>query len=113
MYADPLFTNFLAHLTENLLRHSGGRVTQIVIIYHATPGWLGLCFRDNGKAIPAEKRQQVFKFDAGGSAGIGLFICRQIVEVTGMMIEGDRDRRGRGHVHQPRPTRRVSYRGNK
>ena len=85
VYADPLFFDVLTHLLENSLRH-GGIVKNIVVTYHETHEGLDLCFRDDGVGIPAEKKQQIFEYDAGGHAGIGLFICRQIVEVTDMTI---------------------------
>ncbi|MDO9323985.1 MAG: ATP-binding protein, partial [Methanoregula sp.] len=87
VYADPLFADVLTHLPENSLRHSEGRVKNIVVTYHETPEGLDLCIRDDGTGIPADRKQQIFEYDAGGSAGIGLFICRQIVEVTGMTIQ--------------------------
>ena len=86
VYADPLFADVLTHLLENSLRHSGGRIKNIVVTYHETAEGLDLCFIDDGAGIPTEKKQQIFEYDAGGSAGIGLFICRQIVEVTDMTI---------------------------
>ena len=86
IYADPLFADVVTHLVENSLRHSGGRVKSIVVTYHETPEGLDLCFRDDGTGIPTDKKQQIFEYDAGGHAGIGLFICRQIVEVTEMTI---------------------------
>jgi predicted GNAT family acetyltransferase len=87
VYSDPLFFDVFAHLLENSLRHGGDRVKSIVVTYHETPDGLDLCIRDDGAGIPAEKKQQVFEYDAGKHAGIGLFICRQIVEVTGMTIQ--------------------------
>ena len=87
VYADPLFADVLTHILDNSLRHSSGRVKNIVITYHETPDGLDLCIRDDGAGIPAERKQQIFEYDAGGHAGIGLFICRQIVEVTGMTIQ--------------------------
>ena len=86
IYADPLFADVVTHLVENSLRHSGGRVKSVVVTYHETPEGLDLCFRDDGAGIPTDKKQQIFEYDAGGHAGIGLFICRQIVEVTEMTI---------------------------
>ncbi|MDO8872514.1 MAG: ATP-binding protein [Methanoregula sp.] len=86
VYADPLFADVLTHLPENSLRH-GGTVKNIVVTYHETHEGLDLCIRDDGTGIPAGKKQQIFEYDAGGHAGIGLFICRQIVEVTGMSIQ--------------------------
>ena len=86
VYADPLFSDVLTHLLENSLRH-GGTVKNIVVTYHETHDGLDLCIRDDGAGIPAGKKQQIFEYDAGGHAGIGLFICRQIVEVTDMTIQ--------------------------
>jgi PAS domain S-box-containing protein len=85
IYADPLFSDVLIHLLENSLRH-GGTTRHIVVTYHETPDGLDLSLRDDGTGIPAEKKERIFEYDAGGQAGIGLFICRQIVEVTGMTL---------------------------
>jgi PAS domain S-box-containing protein len=86
VYADPLLADVLTHLVENSLRH-GGTVKNIVVSYHETAAGLDLAVEDDGTGIPAEKKQQIFEYDAGGHAGIGLFICREILEVTGMTIE--------------------------
>ena len=74
-----------------------------MITYHETPEGLDLCFRDDGKGIPAEKRQQIFEYDTGGSPGIGLFICRQIIEVTGTTIQetGTEGKGARFTIHVP------------
>ena len=86
IYADPLFADVLTHILDNSLRHSGGKVKNINITYHETPEGLDLCISDDGAGIPAARKQEIFEYDAGRHAGIGLFICRQIVEVTGMTI---------------------------
>jgi PAS domain S-box-containing protein len=85
IYADPLFSDVLIHLVENSLRY-GGTTKNIVVTYHETPEGLDLSIRDDGTGIPAEKKEHIFEYDSGGQAGIGLFICRQIVEVTGMTL---------------------------
>ncbi|MDP3397464.1 MAG: ATP-binding protein [Methanoregula sp.] len=103
VYADPLFADVLTHLLENSLRHSNGRIKNIVVTYHETAEGLDLCFTDDGAGIPTEKKRQIFKYDAGGSAGIGLFICRQIVEVTDMTIQetGIEGKGARFVIHVP------------
>jgi signal transduction histidine kinase len=85
VYADLLFSEVLIHLVENSLRH-GGTTKNISITYHETMEGLDLSIRDDGKGIPAEKKEHIFEYDSGGQAGIGLFICRQVVEVTGMTL---------------------------
>ncbi|NMB77660.1 MAG: PAS domain-containing protein [Methanomicrobiales archaeon] len=84
--ADPLFSDVLTHLLENPLRYGGDAVRNIVVTSHETLDGLDLVFRDDGTGIPADKKEHIFDYDAGGHAGIGLFVCRQIAEVTGMTI---------------------------
>ncbi len=102
VYADPLFADVLSHLVENCLRH-GGKVKNIVVTYHVTPDGLDLVVEDDGTGIPAEKKQQIFEYDAMQHAGIGLFICRQVIEVTGMTIKetGTEGKGARFVIHVP------------
>jgi len=86
IYADPLFSNVLTHLLENTVRH-GGTTKNIVVSYHETLEGLDLSIRDDGVGIAAANKERIFEYDSGGQAGIGLFICRQIVEVTGMTLK--------------------------
>jgi len=103
VYTDPLFADVLTHLLENSLRHGGGTVKNIIVSYHETHEGLDLCLMDDGTGIPAGKKQQIFEYDAGGHAGIGLFICRQIVEVTDMTIQetGIEGKGARFVIHVP------------
>ena len=113
IYADMLFTDVLTHLVENSLRH-GGTVKNILITHHETPEGLDLTIEDDGSGIPAEKKQQIFEYDAGGHAGIGLFICRQIVEVTGMTIRetGTEGKGARFVIHVPLGGYRIEGTGD-
>jgi PAS domain-containing protein len=113
IYADMLFTDVLTHIVENSLRH-GGTVKNIVVSYHETPEGLDLTIEDDGTGIPAEKKQQIFEYDAGGHAGIGLFICRQIVEVTGMTIRetGTEGKGARFVIHVPMGGYRIEGTGD-
>jgi len=108
IYADPLFSDVLIHLVENSLRH-GGTVKNIVVTYHETQEGLDLVITDDGTGIPAEKKDRIFEYDSGGQAGIGLFICRQIVAVTGMTIreEGKPGRGARFVIHVPPDQYRI------
>jgi len=85
IYADPLLEEVLLHIVENSLRH-GGSVNNIVVTYHITNNGLDLLLSDDGIGIPLDKKDAIFEYDAGGHSGIGLFICRQILGVTGISI---------------------------
>jgi PAS domain S-box-containing protein len=85
IYADPLFATVLEHILGNALRH-GKTTKNLVVTYHETGNGLDLVIADDGIGIPTERKQAIFEYDAGGHAGMGLFICRQIVAVTGMTL---------------------------
>ena len=85
IYADPLFAEVLKHIIENALVH-GKTTKNLVVTYHETADGLDLVIADDGIGIPSGQKQAIFEYDAGGHAGIGLFICRQIVAVTGMTL---------------------------
>ena len=113
IYADPLFSDVLVHLVENSVRH-GGTTKNIVVTYHETPEGLDLTIRDDGAGIAAEKKEQIFEYDSMWQAGIGLFICRQIVEVTGMTIRetGTPGRGARFVIHVPPGRYRIEGTGD-
>lgn len=85
VYADPLFRDVMYHLVENSLRH-GDTVRNIIVSYREAQGDLEILVEDDGQGIPDEKKESIFEYDAGRHAGLGLFICRQILSVTGMSI---------------------------
>jgi signal transduction histidine kinase len=85
IYADPLFQDVLIHLAGNAVSH-GITIKNIIVTYHEIQEGLDLILEDDGIGIPSDKKQSIFDYDEGGHAGIGLFICREILEVTGMTI---------------------------
>jgi two-component system, LuxR family, sensor kinase FixL len=91
-----LFTNLL----ENAIRHAGRPDLVVVVDGRDRPdGAVELSVRDNGKGIPAEHRERVFGVferlegpSTSEGTGMGLAICRKIVDVLGgaIAIVGDR-----------------------
>jgi signal transduction histidine kinase len=91
-----LFTNLL----ENAVRHGGRADLVVAVDARAVPdGGVELSVRDNGRGIPREHRERVFGVferlegpSSSAGTGMGLAICRKIVEVLGggIGIEGDR-----------------------
>lgn len=88
VYADPLFKDVLTHIAENSVRH-GGTIKNLVVTYHRTRGGLELIIRDDGIGVAPEMKEKIFEYDSGGHAGLGLFICRQILDVTGISVTED------------------------
>jgi len=102
IFADPLFNDVLIHITSNAITH-GMTIKNLTVTYHETPEGLDLILKDDGIGIPAEKKQRIFEYDAGGHTGIGLFICREILAVTGMTITetGSEGKGARFVIHVP------------
>ena len=94
IYADPLFKDVLVQITANAVTH-GVTTRNFIVTYHETHEGLDLILEDDGIGIPAGRKQQIFEYDSGGHSGIGLFISREILGVTGMTISED-GREGKG-----------------
>ena len=98
---DPVgFRQLFTNLLENAVRH-GGRADLVVAVdgRAVADGGVELSVRDNGRGIPLEHRERVFGVferlegpSSSAGTGMGLAICRKIVEVLGggIGIEGDR-----------------------
>lgn len=112
IYADPLFKDVLSHIVGNAISH-GIKIKNLIVTYHETREGLDLMLEDDGIGIPAGKKQHIFEYDAGGHAGIGLFICREILGVTGMSITetGTEGNGARFVIHVPSDGYRIEGTG--
>lgn len=81
------------NLLDNAIRHTpaGSRIE--VLLARTTPGWIELAVRDDGPGIPAEFRERIFDRyyrlhgdHRASGMGLGLHICREIVELHGGSI---------------------------
>lgn len=93
--ADPLsFRQLFTNLVENAVRHGGRSDLSVSIESAPLPdGSFELSVRDDGRGIPPEHRERVFgvfeRLDGASTAqgtGMGLAICRKIVELAGGSI---------------------------
>jgi signal transduction histidine kinase/CheY-like chemotaxis protein len=86
VYADFLFSQVLSDLMDNSLRH-GEHVTVIRISGQVTAAGFALVYEDDGVGIPEDKKEKIFYRVVGRKSGIGLFLVREILSITGMMIK--------------------------
>jgi signal transduction histidine kinase len=86
MYADPLLGKVFYNLIDNALRYGGSAMTTIRV--SAVPSGTGLIvvFEDNGAGIPAEEKSRIFERGYGKNTGLGLFLAREILDLTGCTI---------------------------
>ncbi|OPY37172.1 MAG: sensory histidine kinase AtoS [Methanoregula sp. PtaU1.Bin051] len=85
IYADPLIEKVFYNLVENSLRH-GGRVTSIQLATQKTAAGLLIIYRDNGNGIPVESKENLFQRGYGSHTGFGLFLSREILAITDILI---------------------------
>jgi len=86
LYADPLLPRVFYNLLMNALNHGGHNLTQIRLYNRISGEFLILTIEDNGIGIPFDKKEKIFEFGCGKGAGFGLFLIREILGYTGIMI---------------------------
>ena len=85
VYADPMFEKVLYNLIDNSIRH-GEKVTQIALSYEKRNSDLILRYSDNGTGISVEDKGKIFTKGFGKNTGLGLFLIREILSLTGISI---------------------------
>ena len=86
IYADPLLPRVFSNLLDNVVRH-GSHVTSITVTCHRTAGGMLVIWEDDGVGIPAEEKERVFDQGYGKNTGLGLFLCREILAITGITLQ--------------------------
>ena len=85
LYADPLLERAFYNLADNAIRY-GGSIREIRVRYERRDGALALIWEDDGTGIPAPDKSAIFKRGFGKNTGLGLFLVREILALTGMTI---------------------------
>ena len=87
-----MFGKVLYNLVDNSLRH-GVHVRRIRIAATPSDTECVLTYEDDGVGIPGDKRQLIFErgfttsSGSGKSSGLGLFLARDILAITGIAIK--------------------------
>lgn len=86
IYADRMLEKVLYNLIENSIRH-GVNISKIALSYlPQSNGDLMIWYEDDGGGIVPEEKEKVFKKGFGKNTGMGLFLIREILSITGMSI---------------------------
>lgn len=86
IYADPLLEHVISNLIDNSLRH-GEHVTTIWLTSIPDENGTKIIYEDNGVGIPGKEKEEIFKRGYGRNTGFGLFLSREILNITGMTIK--------------------------
>jgi PAS domain S-box-containing protein len=85
IYADPMLENVFFALVDNIREHAP-TATEYSFTSVEKPEGLVLIFEDNGQGIPASQKEKIFEREYGRRTGIGLFLSREILSITGISI---------------------------
>ncbi|MFA4877864.1 MAG: PAS domain S-box protein [Methanoregula sp.] len=85
IFADPLLERAFYNLVENVLKH-GKNVTTIRISAQANRDSAVILIEDNGVGIPPFDKENIFTKGFGKNTGLGLFLVKEILSITGITI---------------------------
>lgn len=86
IFADPLLEKVFYNLIDNALRYGGEKMTMIRISSQESGQGLVIAVEDDGAGIAPEDKGRLFERGFGHHTGLGLFLSREIVGITGLTI---------------------------
>ena len=110
VYADPILRKVFATLMENAARH-GGNIGCIRFSCQEIEHSLIITCVDDGIGIPVDEKFRIFNHGYGKHTGIGLFLAREILSITGLTIRecGEPGEGARFEILVPQGKFRVSW----
>lgn len=103
VYADPLFEKVIYNLFDNAVKH-GEKITTIKFGFKESGDDMDLICEDDGAGVPDDVKEKIFKRQYYKHTGLGLFLSREILSITGLSIE-ENGRYGEGAkfvIHIPK-----------
>ncbi|RPI39476.1 MAG: response regulator [Methanoregulaceae archaeon] len=85
LFADPLLERVFHNLLDNAIRH-GEHVKTITVTSESTDRGLLIRWEDDGTGIPDAEKERIFERGYGKHTGLGLFLAREILSLTGITI---------------------------
>ena len=85
IFADPLFEKVIFNLIDNALRH-GNTLTKVCFRSEEAKEGLKLICEDDGVGVVEDVKEKIFKRQYYQHTGLGLFLSREILSITGMSI---------------------------
>jgi signal transduction histidine kinase len=86
IYADPLLKKAFYNLFDNAGAH-GEHVTEISVSSRSVADNLVIEVKDNGIGVSSEMKELIFQKSIGKNTGLGLFLVKGILSITGMEIK--------------------------
>ena len=87
IFADRLFEQVFYNLIDNALRYGGAGMMTIRVSSQEHDTCLLIVCEDDGVGISAEDKKRLFTRGFGKNTGLGLFLSREILAITGITIK--------------------------
>ena len=115
IFADPLFEKVFYNLIDNALRYGGDQMKTIRFSSHRSDTSLTIICEDDGVGITAEDKKRLFTKGFGKNTGLGLFLSREILAITGITIteNGTPGKGARFEIGVPKGAYRFTGTGQK
>ena len=86
VFADPLLEKVFFNLIDNACRYGGEKMTSIRVHSREEDGALVITVEDDGSGVSAEDKTRLFTKGFGRHTGLGLYLSREILSITGITI---------------------------
>lgn len=85
IYADPIIRKVFTTFMDNTIRHGGDHTFIRFSVFEHDESLVIVC-EDDGIGIPASNKECIFDHGFGCHTGIGLFLSREILSITGLTV---------------------------
>jgi signal transduction histidine kinase len=85
VFADQLIVRVFFNLMDNAVRY-GGKITTIRFSADNRNGDVVIVCEDDGNGVPSGEKEMIFERGFGKNTGLGLFLSREILAITGITI---------------------------
>ncbi|MBN1166681.1 MAG: PAS domain-containing protein [Methanospirillaceae archaeon] len=85
IYADMMLSSVFTNFIDNAARH-GETVSSMQIQWSCMGPDAILLIEDDGAGVPHEEKEKIFERSFGKNTGLGLFLAREILAVTGISL---------------------------
>lgn len=85
IYADPMLEKVFYNLHDNTIRYAEG-ASRIALSCEEREGELIIIWEDSGPGVPDNQKELIFERGFGKNTGFGLFLAREILGITGIII---------------------------
>jgi PAS domain S-box-containing protein len=84
VFADPMLEKVFYNIMDNAQRHAEAK--EMHISFHRRGNEGELIISDDGRGVPENEKEFIFKRGYGKNTGFGLYLSREILEITGIKI---------------------------